>query len=106
PLEAARALTGETGPPKPRRLASSCSSGPLTQLTTDPSYLPGPKKPVRYSPGDVVNRSWQTRRPNGCSSGSVSANDDSAPLDTCIRTSPSAASSGRRISPVTDGVIR
>jgi hypothetical protein len=26
----------------PRRLATSCSSGPLTQLTTEPSYLPGP----------------------------------------------------------------
>ena len=27
----------------PLRLPTRCSSGPLIQFTTDPSYLPGPK---------------------------------------------------------------
>jgi hypothetical protein len=100
-----RCLNAENRTSKPRRLAKSCSSGPFTQLTTEPSYLPGPWNPARYSAAEVVNRSWQTSRPNGCSSGRVSANDYSAPLDTCIAMSPSADSSGRRISPVSEGVI-
>src|SRR5690348_9034954 len=36
------------------------SSGPLTQLTTEPSYLPGPRNPVRKACTSVTNRSWQT----------------------------------------------
>ncbi len=32
---------------KPLRAPMCASRGPLTQLTTDPSYLPGPRKPVR-----------------------------------------------------------
>ena len=32
---------------KPRRRATWASNGPLTQLTTEPSYFPGPRKCVR-----------------------------------------------------------
>ena len=32
----------------PRRVPIACSSGPLIQLTTEPSYLPGPRKLVEY----------------------------------------------------------
>ena len=41
-LEPGRCRNGAYSTPNPRRLATSCSSGPFTQLTTDPSYLPGP----------------------------------------------------------------
>ena len=41
-LDPGRWRNGVNSTPKPRRLATSCSSGPFTQLTTEPSYLPGP----------------------------------------------------------------
>jgi hypothetical protein len=103
-FEPGRWRNGANWTPKPRRLATSWSSGPFTQLTTEPSYLPGPANPVWYWPGSVRNRSWQISRPNGCSSGSVPVKLASAPLLTCIRMSPVLPSSGRRISPDSDGV--
>ena len=39
---------GANATSKPLRAPMWASNGPLTQLTTDPSYLPGPRKPVRY----------------------------------------------------------
>ena len=40
-----RAANGEMRTSKPARPPMCRSSGPLTQFTTDPSYLPGPKNP-------------------------------------------------------------
>jgi hypothetical protein len=41
-FEPGRWRNGANWTPNPRRLATSWSRGPFTQLTTDPSYLPGP----------------------------------------------------------------
>src|SRR6185437_14648212 len=41
-FEPGRCRNGVYSTAYPRRLATSWSSGPFTQLTTDPSYLPGP----------------------------------------------------------------
>src|SRR5262249_56290577 len=45
-FEDGRAANGAMRTSKPLRPPMCRSSGPLTQFTTEPSYLPGPKKPL------------------------------------------------------------
>ena len=103
---ARRANGRERRTSKPMPGADAASSGPLTQLTTEPSYLPGPRKPLRTASVSVTKMSWHCSIPKGCSSGSESAKLAAAPLLTCMRTSPSASTIGRSSSPLMPGATR